>query len=281
MMEMTKREYAEMVAREIEGAEVHEVPKANGIIMTGIMIKKEDSNCAPNVYVDSMYEREMPVEDAAEEVKRISDNNQINVDINQITDWSFAKERLSARLYNEATQAEVFMSAKEYGFDDLIIVPVVNVEITENGIASVKVTKKIFEAWGVSEKEVFYHAMENAKGDVEIKSMMRFTAELAPGMMAIFGEASIPEIDHDGQNVVTNADKMFGAIAVIFAHEKLKEIYPNGYIVLPSSVHEVIVSPYDEDEWFSNIVGEVNNECVNPTEVLGHKAYLFKGKGVA
>ena len=58
------------------------------------------------------------------------------------------------------------------------------------------------------------------------------------------------------------------------------EIYPNGYIVLPSSVHEVIVLPYSEDQAFNNMVNEVNESKVAAEEVLGHKAYLFKKKGV-
>lgn len=111
--------------------------------------------------------------------------------------------------------------------------------------------------------------------------MIRTMAELNPPLaMMLFGDIEVPEIDYHGPNVILNKEKRFGAIAIIFAHDRLMEIYPTGYVVLPSSIHEVIVMPYDENEALSNMVNEISAEEISPEDVLGYKAYLFKGKGV-
>ena len=65
---------------------------------------------------------------------------------------------------------------------------------------------------------------------------------------------------------------------MIVLTEKLKEMFPNGYIVLPSSVHEVIVVPNDdsiEALELDNMVNEVNDTKVLQEEQLGTKAYRF------
>lgn len=279
-MKMSKREYAEAIAREINGAEVREVEKANGIIFTGIAVKYENNNVSPTCYIDKMYENEVSIENAVTQIKEQADAQNIKLDISWIYNWENVKERLTVRLYNEATKAEIFRSAKKYGFDDLIIIPYINVPET---CGSIKITSKIMEMWDVSKDKLFRTAIANTKNNITIKSMAKTIVELQSEMAKMIygnGVNNLPDIEENGQNIVSNKEKLYGAIAVIFAHDRLMEIYPNGYIVLPSSVHEVIVLPYSEDQAFNNMVNEVNESKVAAEEVLGHKAYLFKKKGV-
>lgn len=156
-MKMNKREYAEMVAREINGATVTEVEKANGVVFTGITVRAEDSNVAPTIYVDSMYDKGMSIEDAITSVRKAFNENHKSINVDWISDWSQVKGKLAARLYNNATKADVFESAERYGFDDLIIIPYVNMTL-DDGMGSVKVTNQLLEKWGVSSEEVIFHA---------------------------------------------------------------------------------------------------------------------------
>ena len=53
------------------------------------------------------------------------------------------------------------------------------------------------------------------------------------------------------------------------------ELFPNGYVVLPSSVHEVIVRELDMDpDELSKLVQTVNAEQVDPEEQLSNHAYV-------
>ena len=102
---MTKMEYAKAVASQIENAEVKEVEKTNGIIVTGIVVM--GNGVSPCAYIDYDYENGISVEDCVERLKAIFENDAPNFDIIWIDDYSQARSHLTARLYNAKTNAEV------------------------------------------------------------------------------------------------------------------------------------------------------------------------------
>ena len=256
------REYAEAIAK-VVGGEVQEVPKGNGVIFTGIMIP--NGLISPVIYVNNMYEDGVPVEEATERVREAFENSKIETvkafgvdDLNDFLDYEKVKGKLRARLYNNRTKAEVYVSAEKYGFDDLIIVPVI--QLTEE--ASTKVTNKLLEEWGVSVEDVIAKALVN----VEAKIMN----------MSDFLPIPIPDM---GMKVITTETLLYGAIGAITLAEKLEEMYPDGYILIPSSINEMIVIPNEEENElidFAQMICEVNNsDVINPEEILGNKAYRF------
>ena len=60
---------------------------------------------------------------------------------------------------------------------------------------------------------------------------------------------------------------------------KLKKKYDNGFFVIPSSIHEVLVVPNNDQVEGSmeltKIVKEVNATALSPAEILSDKAYSF------
>lgn len=272
---MTKREYAKAIAERVNG-EVKEVEKNNGIKFTGIQFKPDDSNVAPVIYIDEMYEDEKGIDEAIDEVKNIIDRQvDISFDASITTDFNKAKEYLKLRLYNANNNYEVFRSASEYGFDDLIMVPVLD-NVIPSG--SIKFTKGLIESLGVTEDEVFDAAMKNIKADdYNLKGMSEVMVEMMGREQAeMMGIVVKPE--DEKMFIITSKEKAFGAFGVIVLKEKLEEMFPNGYIVLPSSVHEVIVVPNDdsiEALGLDNMVNEVNDTEVSLEEQLSNKAYRF------
>lgn len=276
---MTKREYAEAIVA-IIGGQVREVEK-NGVIFTGITMTPEGKNIGATAYVDTYYDREIPVDVAAKEITDAltKANMRVAFDINSIMDWVQVKENLTVRLYNKATNAEVKRSAGQYGFDDLIIVPVIMVDIDGDTDGSIKVTSRMLDEWKKSPKQVIDKALENAKGNYEIKGMTEIIMELQ----------GIPEEEREtfrnmiGGNeetmyVISNDTRYYGAIGVIFARKELERRFPNGYVILPSSVHEVICVPItggiNENE-LTQMVQEVNATQVSPEERLADRAFYF------
>ena len=274
---MTKREYAEAIAERVDG-EIKEVEKNNGIKLTGIQLKQSCENrISPVVYIDEMYNDELSIDDAVEIVTERFDSAIKGVDFDPsiTTDFNKAKEYLKLRLYNANNNYEVFRSASEYGFDDLIIVPVLD-NVIPSG--SIKFTKGLIESLGVTEDEIFDAAMENIKADdYYVKGMSEIMVEMMGAeKAAIMGINMNPE--DEKMFVITSKEKAFGAFGVIALKEKLEEMFPNGYIVLPSSVHEVIVVPHDDSMealGLDNMVNEVNDTEVSQEEQLGTRAYRF------
>ena len=263
---MTKQEFAEQLA-DMVGGEVREVERANGIKLMGIILGDESKTVRPTIYVDSMYEKRLDLRYCVERIRDMSERAEITLpDISAMNDFDKVKKGLRLRLYNKATKAEIFRSASEYGFTDLILIPYVE-NIIPNG--SVKVTKSLMDLWDISEEEVF--SIASKMGEYEIIPMYEVLSEL-------MGEDSgkVPD-DMFPMFIVTNKEKYYGAYGVIVLKERLADMFPSGYLVLPSSVNEVIVIPkYSADiKAVDSMVKEVNTQCVDPLEVLGCHAYEF------
>lgn len=256
---MNKNEYAAQVAKKVNG-EVREVEKENGVIFTGILIDT-GSNARPTVYIDQMIEEGLTVDEAAEQVKKAAEKAALpDINLDWLNDWETVKKSLRARLYNKATKAEV-KKAAGHGFNDLVIIPYIE-NVTENG--SIKVKAWMLDKWNVSAKEVIKQAEKNSAKEADMTSM----AEI---MKAMGYPGAVPD---DGKMiVVSNKRKSFGAYAVISKLPILKVLFPEGFTVLPSSVHEVIVVPMDDKAAFDTMVQEVNEAEVNYTEQLSNHAY--------
>lgn len=277
---MTKREYAEAIVA-IIGGQVREVEKNNGVIFTGITITPEGKNIGATAYVDTYYDREIPVDVAAKEITDAltKANMRAAFDINSIMDWVQVKGNLTVRLYNKATNAEVKRSAGQYGFDGLIIVPVIMVDIDGDAGGSIKVTSRMLDEWKKSPKQVIDIALRNTKGNYEIKGMtellldMRGVPESEKEMLRIMMGNEEEKI-----YVITNSSRNYGAIGAILAQEELKKRFPNGYVILPSSVHEVICVPISDEineRELTQLVQEVNGTKVSPEERLADRAFYF------
>lgn len=253
---MTKREYAEAIAKEINGAEVKEIEKANGVVRIGITVSSE--RIAPIVYIDNAYEDGKEIEEAVDMVNAmISANGSVNIDTDMFTEFENVKDKIRARLYSNETKAEVFESARKYGFEDLILVPYIeNVIKTEEENGSVKINNALLKMWGVDAETV----METAMANVEYV------------IGKFLGAMTVVSNDRMGSGA-------FGASSVIKARRELEEMFPNGYVVIPSSVHEVIVQPYPETEddynYMLDIVREINDTQLAPEERLSYNVYKF------
>jgi len=261
---MTKYEFAQEIAQ-ATNSKVKEMEKANGVKLTGIEIPTGSTNAAAVVYIDSMYEAGLTVDEATEKINAIKEreaSHQINIDL--VNDFEKVKPLLRARLYNQATTADVFRSAAEYGFNDLIIIAYIEDVIkTPTGTGSIKVTSGLVESWNTTPDEVLRIAEENSRKDATIKTIMEVMQEL--GHVEIMEDIPL--------SIVSNSKQSFGAYSIIALMDELKKRYKNGFTVLPSSVHEVIITEIDESEKLDTMVNEVNEETVNPEEQLSNHAY--------
>lgn len=260
---MSKMEFATQIA-ELMGLETTQTEKANGVIFTGVNVPTARENVKATVYIDQMYDEGKTIEEAVESIKEImrrESSKSVFIDI--INDFEKVRPMLRARLYNQATKADIYRSAAPYGFDDLIIVPYIE-NIIDNG--SVKVTNGLLKIWGVDADQVLDIAEENAKNDVEVRDMMDVIAGYGADLGSI--DPSMPQMI-----VVTNSKMTFGAFGIISKLDEFKEKF-GSFTVLPSSVHEVIVVN-QVDDCMTQMVKEVNDSQVELTDQLSDHAYTF------
>lgn len=178
--------------------------------------------------------------------------------INEIK-YEDIKGLIKTRLYGKDKEADVFKSAEEYGFEDLILVPYIEYGITEDGVLeSIRINKDILVVLGKTADEVIEQGITNL--DYQIH-----------GLGELLGFDDTPMI------LVTNSVFNCGASSIIKAKTELETKFPNGYVVLPSSIHEVLVIPIgiDSTESLVNLVTTINAIAVNEKDKLSDNAYTF------
>ena len=267
---MTKQLFAERVARELNGT-VKTTEKANGVVLTGVAVG--DGELKTLYYIDDYYEGGNNINETVEYIKDdMSKRNVPNLeDINDITVFENIKDKIRVRLYNKKTNAEVYKSAKEYGFSDLIIVPYIE-NIIANG--SIKITQGLLNIWNKTAENIIEIGFENCKNDgYEIENI----SDVLRMITAAYDyKEDIPDLPD--LFVLTNRNKMFGSIGAIIMKDVLKEKFGTS-AVIPSSIHEVLIySTILEDDQMkrmNNLIDSVNNTNVLPEDYLGSSAYIF------
>lgn len=145
----------------------------------------------------------------------------------------------------------------------------------KDGYYSAKVSKAILDNANISECEAWEKAEENTNAETTITSM----AKVMCAMMHM--EYSEEMEDIAPFYVITNKSKMRGASAILNKNalaEFGQKHNTDKIVVLPSSIHEMLLVPYTEEidiDTFSEMVEEVNNAEVDPTERLTDRAYII------
>ena len=254
---MTELEYANEIAKSV-GGEVKVVERVNGVDCIGIF--KKIGNICPVMYVDEMFKKNVPVEEASEMVnKMFNENHAPDINMNDVCDYEKIKDKIRVQLYNKKTNAEIFKSASEYGFDDLVMIPyIVGLADDEDNVTKARINNVLVDIWNVPVEQVFEDGIANTRKDVVCQPLAGY----------LFG----------GPIVLSNKRKLEGAVSALFHNELLSNVFPDGYIIIPSSVHECLACPYDEGlhDVINDMISHVNNDMLADYEVLSDHAYIFK-----
>ena len=185
------------------------------------------------------------------------------------------KGNIKVRMLNAGREVKgIIRPADDYGFEGLILTPIIEVGETEEGFATIPITEEVIELLGVTEDEIY------AKGIENIKYTIKTLKEVMIGMM--FPDGLPEEMEDDlfpdmSIYVVSNEENFYGAAAAIAATSELIKKFPEGYIVLPSSIHEVIVVPkgIGDTEYLNDMVKEINAGVVSEKDRLSDDIYEF------
>ena len=274
--------YANEVAESLEDVQVITCNK-NGVDFIGLSDRSGGGSVSATMYVNDLYEAGKTVDEAADIIRQIFAEHKVpkSIDLN-LESYEANMDKLSLRLYKAGNQNPdtAFISAAKYGFEDLVIVPTIIVNMGFDGTGSVQLTTKIVDEWGVDINTIISKALENVEKVVTFKTMREILIE----MVGEEGAFMFPEGEGGPQQyVVTNASRVNGAAVILTMGEKLHEMFPDGYYVLLSSLHEVLVVPamhnnINEKASFDAMVKEVNETQVAPVDVLSDHAYYFGNK---
>ena len=292
---MSFEEFTEDVLKEIRakvgGAfqiKEHNVIKNNNVKRAGIAVMKNEEDIGPCVYLDAFYREYesdgMKFDEIVDEVYRLilkhEDDDALDFDISGFKRWETVRENVHAKLINAEQNEELLEKIPHRIFMDLAVVYyVVARDHVQEDIGTILIHNGHMEMWGQEEENLYREAMINMRTDGEADlTDIRTIAECIMGI-------SFPEKDgNDSRDtdmyVLTNQCRRFGA-AEILDKKTLRMVADqvgDGFIVLPSSLHETIVLPSKEEAEYgrlADMVRAVNDTLVEAEERLSDHVYVY------
>ncbi len=280
--------------------EYNTVTKNNGQEWHGISIRRKDTSCAPNIYMDDAYEEYMggkSIEKITTELICLRDKckDEVEFDADLFTDYEWVRERLRIKLVSRFKNSRLLPEVPHKDFSDMAVLFNVMIDDDTVGKGTILIHNEHMKMWNVSVDRLF---------DDAISSMMRsdppYMADMVDVLIEMlqskeggcFGDQEQccrqlkEQLKFAGDNgcsmyVVTNQSKINGAAVIVYPG-MLSDIagkIGGDYYLLPSSIHEVIIVPAEKDDnrglELSMLVKEVNRDKLSPDEILTDHAYRY------
>lgn len=265
-----------------------EVRKNNDLLLDGINLKG-DSDIVPTVYANDYYngyQEGDSLEDIALHIIDVTQKQELqDIDVEALANWESMKERVIFKVIGEEGNQEL---QKEIPFkkeQDMLLTYQVLLSIQEEGVATFQITNAIQSKFGISEKDLYEAALENMPKllppvfdsmDSVMNELLFGTAQEAKDF-----DTTLRDIDtSQHMYVLTNQAKHLGAAGIFQPDvmDKITQTFDRDMVVLPSSLHEVIMLPYTEDvdiRDLKDMVTEINATQVSPQEVLTNQVYIY------
>jgi hypothetical protein len=285
----------EVLPEKLQGVKIeqHDVQKNNGLVLHSITVKPEDSNVAPNIYMDSFYERYKDgasVDDLMEEiketvVKHLDAPEEFQNVAQDFKNFDVIKDKIVMVAVNTERNAKLLSEVPHKDKEDLSLIYKVMVGNNIDGIATITIRNEHMDFWGVTVDQLHELAMANTKEilPVTVKSMNEVMREIfaKDGMDEDMMNVMFEDMPANKQMyVISNKSNVNGAASMFYedALSGLAEKLGTDLYILPSSVHEVIAvsSEMGTPEELSNMVREVNGSQVSPEERLSDHVYKFE-----
>ena len=256
-------------------AEQHIVVKPEKTFMS-YLIKYDDEtqNMYPTVYHDERIEK-MSIPEFADYIEHIILASPKHINIEKLLTKDMIAENVLPRFVNSSHVENLEKNGTFYNvWCDLLII--YYVEVIEN--ATVTITKSLIDHMNMEDFDFHTQAIKNLEDKTTIQNMEKVLMEMT-GKIEDMPEDLMENVTFPPMYVATNTNKLYGAPVVLtkkFA-ATVKELIGEKAFILPSSIHEVIVIPADEErlDEATEMIREVNRTNLLPEEILSDHPYIF------
>ncbi len=203
---------------------------------------------------------------AEEAVATLTRETDIAETVDWITNYEQVRPRLFARLVNAERNKELLRSAPHRMVADLPVVYCAIVRAGNDMAAQITITDAFLKEYGITEKQLYRDAIEamTVRKDWQVAGlaeMMGHPGSVSPAM-------------------VVTGNRPNGASNILLpeVQERLTEFFGDRFMILPSSIHELICVPYSETgaKELRELVRRVNRTVVEPEDVMSDNVYVFE-----
>jgi hypothetical protein len=266
----------------LEDATLHiqQIARNNGKFYDGLIIVRQGVNIAPTIYLTPYYHRYLEgvsLEDIYADILETYRNNlpEQNFDTTIFTDFAKARERIIMRVINYERNEELLEQVPHFRFLDLAVVFYCLLTADETQQASILIYNHHLKFWDVDANTLYDQALVNTP-----RLLPHQIEDMSKIMVEILGELTEEDEPDIPMFVLTNRYHTNGACVILYDQllKQLAESFGKDLVILPSSVHEVLLVPVDigvDLSYYDNMVREVNETQLADDEVLSNHAYYF------
>lgn len=272
---------------------VRTIPKNNGQMMDGISISRPGEPMSPTIYLNSYYEQYQKgedIEDIITDILNLFNNNPAPICIQpeQFTRFSFVKDKIMFKIIHAASNELLLKDLPHIPILDLAVVFYLCLDHNASGQMTAMIHKEHQQMWEVTEPELMELARINtpAAFPAKIKSMACVLKEIALEHLGDqYDDTMMDILLHEEDHpmplyVLTNQTGLNGACCMLYPAilEQFAEQVNKSLIILPSSIHEVLITPdlletaYDD---FGEMVTFINQREVSPEDQLSNQVYRY------
>lgn len=265
---------------------INEVLKNNNVQYSGLILRKKDQRITPNIYLNNFYERYIEHEDfeqTVEAIWKMYENALTNFKSESFEfqlNWEKQKGQVVYHLVNYEKNKEKLSVLPHFRFLDLAITFDCVIKVREESVSMLPITNEVLEAWEISDKKLLKQAIANTPVQFPI---VCGTLEEAIEMMV--GEEIFEKLFPKKENeiimyVVTNSTGINGSSVMLYEEEfqRLAVAMGGKMYILPSSINELVLVPYDEvidAKMLGMLVRDINEKHVPFEEILSDHIYLY------
>ena len=265
----------------------------NGTTHIALILYKNGEKLHPQIYLERFFEdykRGKTMKEILQDVMTTYEEalKNINPDsLSGIEDWEQVKGRLAFRLLSKERNKETLENYVYKEFLDLAAIVTFCAEIDEQGVKAIRVTHDLAERWNVSKEEILQAAEENTEDlfPVRMEPILDTLCRVADISRDDLPEEVLAEEDSPQIMVLTNYLGVNGATVLLY-DSFLQQVYEKlggKFIILPCSIHEVIVMPLASAPPITDsqkMVEQINRSAVKEEEILSDSVYLYDGEKV-
>lgn len=263
---------------DVEDIHINTVSKNNGRKFTGIAIAVRDELISPNIYMDYYYMLYSEGKDINHILELITEEyieareNIDSYDFKSVENMDI-QNNIFLKLINFEKNKDVLAKCPYIKYKDLAITFRILVKSDDSGIASACMTNRELHMLNMDIDSLYNVAKENTR--------RLFPPVLQKLDEMMFGKYSDGGGRSQGMDlyVLTNNQGINGAVYMSYEDIICDFAKEHGsFYILPSSIHEVILLPREQDEEreeLSEMVMEINRYVVTDTEYLSDNVYFY------
>lgn len=255
--------------------------KNNGVKKTGVSICRVGENVGAIYYISDFMNSNKSVDDIVVEIMHdyfsVNRNIKCANDVHRdLEDFDKSQIRLFPRLINKNSNAELLQTVPYKDFLDLAVIVAYEIKDAD-GVMSVKIDQSILKYWDVTFDEVYDIALHNMQ-----KCDKWNVCSMQDVLLNLSGQIYLNDINMYVASIEGGVNGARCLLNDAVINHLVKE-FDGSFVVLPSSIHEVIILTNDESSFslsdFDDLVHMVNvSDAIRSEDILSDHAYIYEAE---